>query len=262
MMTLGITLGIILVVILSKRRGYPTLEILTFAFFTTVVGGLSAKIYNIVIYSSSHWAFVLAQGRGIGSIFSTAWRNSGMSILGAIIGFFLFGLWYIHRAGLPRWPTIDIAVACFPLGQAVGRVGCFLNGCCYGRPTRSFLGVKFPRLDVPVHPTQLYEMVADLAVFVVLMIILARKKFDGQVSALYLILYAAVRFGLEYFRGDPGRGYLVTGPMPVLSFSVPQGLAVVALIAGIGIFRHRRRFPKVDVRAMWRARASAVPTPP
>ena len=127
------------------------------------------------------------------------------------------------------------------LGQSIGRLGCFAAGCCYGKPTHSFLGVTFTNpysnqtvgvpLWIPLHPTQLYEAAANLVIFAILWLKLKRKKFDGQVFILYLTLYSVVRFTIEFFRGDPDRGFLFGGLL-----STSQFISVILMIAAATLF--------------------------
>jgi len=241
MILVGIIASTATGILLARRRAFPMLPYITLIMFSLVVGMIGAKLYNFLLHLVSRRATSAAGGEGFFSQVQSAWKYSGESFIGMIIAFGLFGLWYIHRIGLPRWATADVVVVGFPLGQAVVRVGCFLNGCCYGRPTDSFLGVVFPGRSGPVHPAQLYELVGDLAIFGILLAVVFRKKFDGQICGLYLMLYAVVRFVVEYFRGDAGRGFLITGPTPWLSLSLPQAWAFVGFLSGIGIYLHRRR---------------------
>lgn len=151
---------------------------------------------------------------------------------------------YIHRGGLiyyggliggvisswiyvcllkkyPPLPVADIAGASLPLGQAFGRIGCFMNGCCYGRCTHSPIGVKFPvnspawidqvhghcidttsSCSLSVYPVQLFESIGALIIFGILWFALRKQKFAGVTASLYLILYGILRFCMEFFRGD------------------------------------------------------------
>jgi phosphatidylglycerol:prolipoprotein diacylglycerol transferase len=135
------------------------------------------------------------------------------------------------------------------LGHGIGRIGCFCAGCCYGLPTTLPWGVKFPFLggrDHPyarvfVHPTQIYEAVLDLANFVVLLFLWRKRKFPGQVFSLYLINYGVIRFFLEYLRNDGGRGHLIRGAAPIASFTLPQLLSVIMVVAGIFVWRAKKR---------------------
>jgi len=137
-------------------------------------------------------------------------------------GSFLFAiptmLWFFKKEKIPTYAMLDIMAVTTCLVHVFGRIGCFMAGCCYGKPTDSFLGVTFSDVaceadpkGVPLHPTQLYE---SAYIFLVLLIILyfrGRKKFYGQLFLMYLVLYAGGRFVLEYFRGDAGRGFIIEG---------------------------------------------------
>jgi phosphatidylglycerol:prolipoprotein diacylglycerol transferase len=123
------------------------------------------------------------------------------------------------------------------LGHALGRVGCFFYGCCYGRPDDR-CGILFPSespagmLGVKVLPTQLIESFCLFVLFLVLWVISRRKKFDGQIFSLYLILYSVLRFSLEFFRYDP-RGTFY-------GFSTSQIISVFIFIGGMTLFFKRR----------------------
>ncbi|MCR4399513.1 MAG: prolipoprotein diacylglyceryl transferase, partial [Syntrophomonadaceae bacterium] len=99
------------------------------------------------------------------------------------------------------WDAADIVAPYLALAYAVGRVGCFLNGCCYGRPTTLPLGVVFPSVDsLPRHPTQLYSVLAGLILYMVLRRLLRARRFEGQVILAYLGGYSLLRIAIEFFR--------------------------------------------------------------
>jgi hypothetical protein len=131
------------------------------------------------------------------------------------------------------------------IGQAIGRLGCFAAGCCWGKPANvpwavTFTDVNAARtvgtpLDTPLHPSQLYESLATLVIFTVLVWLAPRKKFQGQVVVAYVALYSMARFGLEFFRGDAGRGFI--GPL-----STSQAVAIaLVLLASVLFFRLRKK---------------------
>jgi len=131
--------------------------------------------------------------------------------------------WYIRRRQMPALATCDAFAPGLAMGHAIGRIGCFAAGCCYGKPTTHFWGVTFTNplanfysqtpLNVPLEPTELFESAVELANFFILMWMLKRKKFDGQVFGAYLFLYGVARFFIEFLRGDPGRGEVFGGLM-------------------------------------------------
>jgi phosphatidylglycerol---prolipoprotein diacylglyceryl transferase len=147
------------------------------------------------------------------------WRAGGVfygGLLGAVVGGLIFA-W--RRPQLSFWKLADAAAPSIPLGQAVGRIGCFAAGCDYGRPTDAPWAVTFTStyahehvgvpLNVPLHPTQLYESLATFLIFLALLALHRKRAFVGQVFLLYFVLYGVARFFLEYFRGDEDRGFVL-----------------------------------------------------
>jgi phosphatidylglycerol:prolipoprotein diacylglycerol transferase len=129
----------------------------------------------------------------------------------------------MRRNQMPWLRTADAFAPGLALGHAIGRLGCFAAGCCYGKHTEAWWGVTFTHplaekisgtpLGVPLHPTQLLESAVELANFVLLAWMVKHKKFEGQVIATYLFVYGVARYFLEFLRGDPDRGSLFGGAM-------------------------------------------------
>ncbi|MFO0588326.1 MAG: prolipoprotein diacylglyceryl transferase [Polyangiaceae bacterium] len=175
----------------------------------------------------------------------------GLTYYGGFIGASWAAIWLLRRDKFPVWKACDMAGIVVPLGLGFGRMGCLLAGCCFGSRTASSLGLSFPggspaseaqfrahELDHmrdwshPVHPTQIYESAMSIAISAFLLIVLhPRKRYDGQVFAAFIALYAMGRFLLEWLRADD-RGGLVG-----LSTSQLIGLALV----GVAYFIHRKR---------------------
>ncbi|MBN1444900.1 MAG: prolipoprotein diacylglyceryl transferase [Candidatus Omnitrophica bacterium] len=130
-------------------------------------------------------------------------RNGGLAVEGAVIAALLFIAVYskIRRFNLNE--ILDILALSVPLGQALGRVGCFLNGCCYGRPTGMFTGVSFPPFySEKVHPTQLYYSISYILLFFFLNAVRKRKMKPGFVFCVYLMGFALIRYIVDMLRGD------------------------------------------------------------
>ncbi|MFH1563508.1 MAG: prolipoprotein diacylglyceryl transferase [Nitrospirota bacterium] len=130
----------------------------------------------------------------------------GFVFYGGLIFAIIVGIWYLKRHKLPVWQIVDVLVPSIPIGQVIGRIGCFLNGCCYGKPTTLPWGVMVPGRDPldlrPLHPTQIYSSVGDLIIFFILSYLWKRRKFEGQILLMYLMLYSILRFIIEMYRGD------------------------------------------------------------
>jgi len=145
------------------------------------------------------------------------------------------GIWYVRWKGFSVGKVADILAPALALGQAVGRWACFFAGCCYGRPTTLPWGIRFSDpaslapLGVDLHPTQLYESFGDLLIGLVLWLQLIRKKdSDGEIFWLYILLYAALRFGVEFARGDD-RGPTIGGLYP------SQLIALIAMLVSASV---------------------------
>ncbi|RJO66718.1 MAG: prolipoprotein diacylglyceryl transferase [Myxococcales bacterium] len=155
--------------------------------------------------------------------------EGGLVWYGGLLGALLACSLLARRWKLPYAKTADIALGAVPLGHAIGRLGCLCAGCCYGQISDGPLGLTFPpgsmpymaqstlehgrviaSLDLPLHPTQLYEATGELGIFLILLAVRHWKRFDGQVALGFLILYPLLRSTVEFFRGDYSRGLLVS----------------------------------------------------
>ena len=146
--------------------------------------------------------------------------TSAGDFYGGFIGALIASAWFFWRhPRVPFWQTADLCGPAIALGQAIGRIGCLMAGDDYGRPTRMPWAVTFTDpeaasiggapLGVPLHPVQMYESIVCAVLFVILIRVLRRKRFDGEVILAYTALYAIARFMLEFFRGDADRGFVV-----------------------------------------------------
>lgn len=149
-------------------------------------------------------------------------RLSGATFLGGLIGgggFFLLScLWKKRKHGITFSPVLPIMPCCLTFAHALGRIGCFFAGCCYGRETDSWLGVEFPHLRARVHPTQLYEAAFLFLLFAVLSLLVFVRRQSYNVP-LYFIAYGCFRFGIEILRGDD-RGSFIGALSPSQFWSV------------------------------------------
>ena len=158
--------------------------------------------------------------------------GSGMTFIGGLIGgvltFMIFYFIFRKRYDTKLYQVVSIVPSCILIAHAFGRIGCFFAGCCYGKVTDSFLGVKFPHLSQPVHPTQLYEAAFLFIMFGVCTYLVVKFNFKHNLS-LYLISYGIFRFLIEYLRGDE-RGELVGFISPSQFLSIFMVLGGIALI--------------------------------
>jgi phosphatidylglycerol---prolipoprotein diacylglyceryl transferase len=171
-------------------------------------------------------------------LFSLDFLRSGGVFYGGLIGALLTGFFLMRRWKLPWWKTADACAPGIALGNFFGRQGCFSAGCCWGKPTTLPWAVQFTEAGheitgvptgVHLHPTQLYESFAMLIVFFFLLWLHKKKKFSGQVILAYAVIYAMVRFMIEFVRDDP-RGD-VLGLTTLTGLSTSQ---LIGLVVGIG----------------------------
>ncbi|MEE9258789.1 MAG: prolipoprotein diacylglyceryl transferase [Nitrospinaceae bacterium] len=170
------------------------------------------------------------------------WKG-GLVFYGGLILGVIVSMIYMRRHSMPVWKVADVLAPSLAIGQAIGRWGCFFAGCCYGVKTDVPWAITFsdPRslapLGIPLHPTQIYSSINALIIFMVLIWIGKRKKFDGQVFWTYGVLYSIGRFIIEIFRGDD-RGYAVEG---VLSTSQFLGVFILILSVVMLVILGRKR---------------------
>ena len=174
--------------------------------------------------------------------------RSGGVFYGGLIVAVAVGLWYIRRAGLPLWTTCDVFAPGIALGHVIGRFGCLMAGCCYGRPTTTAWGITFTDpfaaanvgtpLGVPLHPTQLYEAGAELIILIALLVTERRgRPFAGRTFWLYMLLYAISRFVIEFYRGDE------RGTVGMFSTSQFISLLLAPLAIGMLVYLSRQIDP-------------------
>lgn len=162
-------------------------------------------------------------------------RKGGLIFYGGFVGASLACYLYVRAKGLPLLKVADALAPSIALGHFFGRLGCLMNGCCYGRPCDWPWAIRYPAghetYPHPVHPTQVYESLLNLALYLALAWFYRRKQLSGQVFAAYLIGYALLRFGVEFLRGDYAVRYLGGWATPA------QILSMFMLAGGLALWR-------------------------
>lgn len=193
------------------------------------------------------------------ALLSLDFLRSGGVFYGGLIGAVITGYFLMRHYKLPWWKTADACAPGIALGNVFGRLGCFSAGCCWGKPTTEPWGVRFTALaheitgvptGAPLHPTQLYESFSMLLVFFFLLWLHRHRRFSGQVILAYALLYAAIRFVIEFFRDDPRGDILGLTTLTGLSTSQLIGLVVgvAALVAMIKRWRNAAESNEKDKR--------------
>lgn len=186
--------------------------------------------------------------------------RSGGVFYGGLIAAVVVALWYLRRHRMPVWSVTDAFAPGIALGHVIGRMGCFFAGCCYGRSTDVPWAVTFTSeyaaqnvgtpLNVPLHPTQLYEAGAELLILIGLLLFERRgRQFPGRTFWSYLLVYGITRFIIEFYRGDP------RGMVGDLSTSQFVSILLVPLSLVMLFMLSRRSLPDPKIAAK-RAKAA------
>jgi len=201
-----------------------------------IVGIPSGVIFSRLLHVIDFWDYFIEHpGEIVG--------GSGLTIYGAVLGAAL-GVWIYSRFSKISFGYFaDMLAPGIILAQAIGRVGCTLNGCCYGIETNIFCAVIYTHpeslgpIGVPVHPTQIYEIIYNLIVFGVLLLLRKRFRPDGSLFLIYLTLYSAWRLGIDFIRD--GTDFL-------FGLHEAQVIAIIVLIITITLMALRTRWVKKD----------------
>lgn len=237
LVALGFVAGIWWTTREGRRVGIKSDFILDLSFYIIIAALVGSRILYILI----DWKRYVEHPIDVIKI----WEG-GLVFYGGFIGAVATSVYYIrkHRHGFLK--VADIFMPGLALGHAIGRLGCFAAGCCYGRQTdpSSWWSVVFPSnpfslapAGLPLIPSQLLESAAELLIFLFLAFMGRRKKFDGEIFLLYLVLYSVSRSFLETLRGDSLRGFLIPG---ILSTSQFISIILVILAAIIYYAVHRK----------------------
>jgi phosphatidylglycerol:prolipoprotein diacylglycerol transferase len=231
-LALAFLCAILVTVKLATRDGLPRERIYDLCLWMLLGGLVGSKI--LMLFTEPEYRSDPLQ------LISLDFLRSGGVFYGGLIGAVLVGYLLMKRYRLPWWKTADACAPGIAIGSFFGRQGCFAAGCCWGKPTDLPWGVKFTELgheitgvpiDAHLHPTQLYESFAMLLVFVVLLWLHKRKRFDGQVVLFYGLLYSVVRFSIEFVRDDP-RGDIL-GLTTLTGLSTSQLISIVIGISSL-----------------------------
>lgn len=213
---ISILISLLIAYVETRRYKLPLTALPPVAFWAILAGIIGGRIFNIIFYE---WEYFLAKP------YAALFGNSGWMYYGSEIFGLIAVIICLRIYKLPILHPLDICGMVLFIAHSVGRVGCFLNGCCYGFPTDSFLGVKFPNLSSHVHPTQLYEAIPLFLAFIILWILRKRIQIPGLIFAIYLIIDGVQRFIGEFYRVE---GYK-TG---ILNISPSQHIAVISFFIG------------------------------
>lgn len=220
---------------LAKREGLKRDTVINLGVYCALAGIVGAKVLMIAL-DTSYRAHPM-------EIFSLSTLQSAGIFYGGFIAALFMAYFYMRRMGLPVLRTADIFAPGVAAGHAIGRLGCFAAGCCWGRPTTLPWGVTFTSPDaqnvgvplgIRLHPTQLYESLAEFLIAAILYRLAARAHKPGSVIGLYLVLYGLARLIVEFFRAHDE-----SNPLG-LSLSLEQWISVLLAMIGMYLVLGRR----------------------
>jgi phosphatidylglycerol:prolipoprotein diacylglycerol transferase len=235
LMGTAFALGTLLAYRQTKKEGYDPEHIMNLLMFIVPAAIIGARAYYVLFelhrYTDNFW-----------KVFAV-WEG-GLAIHGGLIGGTLAGVWYVRKNHLPVLKMADIIAPSVIIGQAIGRWGNFINQEAHGGPVSEAFISKFPEFIQKqmfiqgqyVHPTFLYESVWNIFVFFILIISRTKKKFDGQIALMYLVLYSVGRFFIEGLRTDS----LMIGPLRTAQL-ISLVLIVVSVIGMVYLSRRKSK---------------------
>jgi len=236
LLALAYLAGLQLAVVRARRAGLDGAKVMDLGIYLIIAALVGAKLMLIAV----DFQYFRNQPRELLSLV-----RAGGVFYGGLLAAFGVALWLVRRYKLPVWTTADLIAPGIALGHIIGRFGCLLAGCCYGRPTSVPWAVTFTDpvaasnvgtpLQVPLHPTQMYDAGAEALILAILLLTERRgRPFPGRTFWLYMLLYAISRFIIEYFRGDE-RGAM-------LGLSTSQFVSVILVpVSIIMLWRLRNR---------------------
>lgn len=196
--------GLQMAVVRARHAGLDPSKVMDFGIYLIIAALVGAKLMLVVV----DFSYFRQNPRELLSL-----ARAGGVFYGGLIAAVLVGFWLVRKYQLPFWTTGDLMAPGIALGHVIGRMGCLMAGCCFGRPTSVPWAITFTNpaaalnvgtpLGIPLHPTQLYDAGAELIILVFLLLTERRgNKFAGRTFFLYLLLYAISRFIIEIYRGD------------------------------------------------------------
>ena len=236
----------------AARAGLDKERVMDLCFWILVSAMVGSRLLFIVVnwdqYARNPWAIL------------AVW-NGGLVFYGGFLAAVFCSAWYLRRHRMKFFPVADALIPSVAIGHAIGRLGCFAAGCCWGGTCDPHLAwaARFPPESIvyqsqlashliasgaphtlPIHPTQLYESLGELCIFAVLTLWRTRKRFQGELLALYLVLYAPLRAVVETLRGDEERGRVFSFVGPAArnawwNLSTSELISVGVFAAGVAL---------------------------
>ncbi len=228
-MAIGIMATVVISLHLARKVQVSADAVYDLSFMIIIFSILGARLLFVLLnmsYFAQHPWEIFLLNRG------------GLVYYGGLAGGFFSAFFYLKKNQLPLWKTGDIICTALPLGQAFGRIGCFLNGCCFGKPGHETWCLVYPIGTAPfehyedfltIHPVQLYNAATTFLIFLILYTVFEDRKFPGLNIVLYGALYSVARLFTEFYRGDVP----LYGP-----FTLAQYISLIVFTLSMVLYRH------------------------
>lgn len=235
LLAIGFIVALWLTARLAARDGLPKDRIYDLGLYILASALIGSKLLMVI----TEWNDYRGEWKRIFSF--DLWRSGGVYYGGFLIAL-LVSVILMRKWHLPWAKTADAFAPAIALGHSIGRLGCFSAGCCWGKPTTSWIGVHFSEkaseltgvpTDAALIPTQLIEAAFNLLIFGFLIWLRKRRSFDGQIIYSYLMIYGVARFTIEFWRDDP-RGQ-------VFGLSTSQFISILMFVLGLALTLYKLR---------------------
>jgi len=231
MLALSFIVGLWIAAQLAAREGYDKAKIYDIGLYMLITQLVTSKLLMVI----AEWRYFVADPA---RLISMEFLRSAGVFYGGFLGAMGMSFYLAHKWKIHWWSLADVCAPGIAIGQFLGRLGCFAAGCCWGKPTSSWIGVQFTErahqltgvpIDVHLHPVQLYESITMFFITGFLLLLHSRRQFRGQVILFYVSLYSVARFIIEFFRDDP-RGDLLGLSTSQLISAIIGPIAIIALV--------------------------------
>jgi phosphatidylglycerol:prolipoprotein diacylglycerol transferase len=235
LVAIGFLAGLWVATRLAKEQGLPAEVVSNLAVYCALAGLAGGKLFMFLFDFNEYWEHP-------GRIFSLETLQAAGVYQGGFLVALIVGVLYLHYNLLPIGKTFDVFAPGIAIGHAIGRLGCLAAGCCWGKPTHLPWAITFTNqdaheltdvpLNVPVHPTQLYESALNLIIFWFLWRRIHKPHRSGEIFGWYLVFYSTARFLVEFLRNHE--------QALLLGLSLTQWISLGTLLLGLWILRPRK----------------------
>jgi phosphatidylglycerol:prolipoprotein diacylglycerol transferase len=246
LLAISFILGIFIAIKKGEKRDIKSDEIINVGFIIIISSIIGARLFYVLFHLSEfegRWLYTFWPVQEDGTV-----GLGGLILLGGFIAALLSSIVYILYKKLNFWKLADSMIPGFALGIFLTRIGCYLNGCCFGKECHLPWAVKFPpgspagstMGDLSLHPTQLYSSLYALIIFFILMMLDRFKLLDGITTGMFFILYGISRFIVDFFRFYEEQMFILTG------LGVNQLVSLFMFLTGVVIIFYRQYAKKSD----------------